>query len=32
MRLGFYLLYYGVGKSLFTIIFQPKSRTSGTCV
>lgn len=27
MRLGFYLLYYGVGKSLFTIIFRLIFRT-----
>ncbi|HUJ72755.1 MAG TPA: lysophospholipid acyltransferase family protein [Verrucomicrobiae bacterium] len=27
MRLGFYLLYYGVGKSLFTIIFRVIFRT-----
>ena len=27
MRLGFYLLYYGVGKFLFTIIFRVIFRT-----
>ncbi len=27
MRLGFYLLYYGVGKSLFTIVFRVIFRT-----
>ena len=27
MRLGFYILYYGVGKSLFTIIFRIVFRT-----
>ena len=27
MRLGFYVLYYGVGKSLFTMIFRVIFRT-----
>jgi 1-acyl-sn-glycerol-3-phosphate acyltransferase len=30
MRLGFYILYYGVGKSLFTIILRVIFRTRVT--